>query len=353
MAYSSDSEIKRELLKIHQAAKLKHLKPRWYEESKSDQKLWNDKGLTFSHDGFEYGSNDFGWYLDKPSMINGMHSKTTPVVAVEGTTGLSRGNTGSAQFARFSHALGASLNGVCGITFQNFQGTYKNRPAYSQYDYVIATIEITKKLKTPNLFIDIDNPNLLIHLLKAYDQNDVNYINKIINECLVTAKKYADTRKPDKDFLIKQDKNNFSEINWLDLYNKKYKKTSTEYIKIMMFNLSAFTTSSGRNAHTVLGEQLANSYLFSDLKGYLLLPRCSKNDLILLKNRHGKELKLLFGHKNINLLAFEDIDFGDSPLKQKIINIKEKKLMGKFSKMKNYLRNELFKFIINKQIKIL
>ena len=99
MAYSSDSKVKRKLLEIHQEAKLKNLKPRWHEESNDDQKLWNDGGLTFSHDGFEYGSNDFGWYLDKPSMINGIKSKTTPVVIVEGTKGINSGNTGSAQFA--------------------------------------------------------------------------------------------------------------------------------------------------------------------------------------------------------------------------------------------------------------
>jgi len=353
MAYSSDSKVKRKLLEIHQEAKLKNLKPRWHEESNDDQKLWNDGGLTFSHDGFQYGSNDFAWYLDKPSIVNGVHSKTTPVVVVEGTVGLNAGNTGSAQFARFSHSLGASLNGVCGITFQNFQGTYRNQPAYSQYDYIIATTEITKKLQTPNLFIDYDNPNLLIHLLKAYDQNNVASINKIIHECLITAKKFAESRNKNKVFLINQNENNFLKINWSDLYNKKYRDSSAAYIKIMWFNILAFTTSSDRNDHTVLGEVLANSYLFPDLKGYLLLPRCSKKDLTVLKNSHKKEHRLLSNHKDINLLTFDDINFGNNPLKEKISNIRKKKLLGKFLKEKNDLNNELFKCIINKQIKIL
>ena len=121
----------------------------------------------------------------------------------------------------------------------------------------------------------------------------------------------------------------------------------------MWFNLSAFTTSAGRNDHTVLGEMLANSYLFSGLKGYLLLPRCSKKDLTVLKNSHKKEHNLLTNHKNINLLTFDDINFGNNPLKEKIFNLSQKKLLGKFLKEKNYLNNELLKFIIKKQIKIL
>ena len=85
----------------------------------------------------------------------------------------------------------------------------------------------------------------------------------------------------------------------------------------------------------------------------MLLPRCSKKDLTVLKNSHKKEHKLLSNHKDINLLTFDDINFGNNPLKEKISNIRKKKLLGKFLKEKNDLNNELFKCIINKQIKIL
>ena len=58
-----------------------------------------------------------------------------------------------------------------------------------------------KLIKLPALGIDYDNPNLLIHLLKAYDQNNVASINKIIHECLITAKKFAESRNKNKVFL--------------------------------------------------------------------------------------------------------------------------------------------------------
>jgi len=352
MAYNSDTKIKRKLLDIHESADLKNLKPRWFDESRDDQKLWNEGGLTFKHGDFTYGSNDFGWELDKPCEVNGLYSNTTPIIVAEGTLGINKGNTGSAQFARFSHSLGAALNGICAVTFQNFQGIYAGKPAYSQYDYILSTIETTKILKTPNLFIDYDSPELLIELLKAYDNEDKNKINKIINKIINISQKYADTRSKKKKFLLRNNINEYSIIKWEDLYNKNYQSNTKCYYKIMWCNIFSFTTAD-RNDHTYMGELLANSYLFPEFQSTFLLPNMRRADLLPILNSDKKELKILFNHPRIKLLTVDDIDFkNNQSLLSGINDIYKKVLKNKVKEMQKKLEKELLEAFLNGSVKL-
>ena len=75
-----------------------------------DQKTWEDGGLTFTHGGLSFGSNDAAYYIADGVL-------EYPIMAWELTDGLNRGNSVNSQYQRFHHALGAVRNGIIGIYF--------------------------------------------------------------------------------------------------------------------------------------------------------------------------------------------------------------------------------------------
>lgn len=340
MAYDSDTRVKELLKEVHKSSKVKILKPRFFAESKDDSILWNQGGLTFSYNNLLYGSNDFGWYKNEESIINGKKSKTKPVIIVEGTFGVSHGNIGSAQFARFSHSLGPVLNGVCGVTFQEYETTYNGKPAITKPIYILAALEVSKVGDTPFLVIDIDDSKQLIDLVKAFETDDSKTIKIEINNVLKKMTHFFNKYKHKiRTKLFADDGYSIKNLNFLNIYenNEKY----TNIIKMMAFDIKAFTTSSGRNGHTTMGEMFVNSYCFPNSNTHLLLPRLSSDDLHTLKCLDNKELKLFFNHPRLNILTIENLIIEDKKL-ELIIKKSIKDMKNKIFKSKKEIIDKDF-----------
>ena len=120
----------------------------------------------------------------------------------------------------------------------------------------------------------------------------------------------------------------------------------------MWFNIFSFTTPD-RNDHTVLGEMLANSFLFYPFKSNLILPNIKRGDFEVLKNTEKKELRLLFNHPKIVLITFDDIDFTHNKNLSNGINSIYKKIMkGKVGLKKEELKREFEKSLLEGLIKL-
>ena len=341
MAYDSDTQVKNILRAIHSKAGLKNLVPRFFAESRDDHRLWEDGGLTFKQYNVEYGSNDFGWFIKKDSRINGKKCSFLPKVIIEGTLGLRHRNTGSAQLARFSHALGACHNGACGILFQDFVWG-GDSPARTQPDLMYAALKAGEKLKFPYLVVDINDEDLMIKILRAYDLDDKNLIEKAIKEAHLKMEdhieKYAKTmtKRPlafKKDRIIK--------VSFSDLIKKH--ESYDGLVTTKWFDFENFTDSKKRNGHTILGEGLVYAHIMNPKKHYLLLPRMFKRDIEKLKRTNGKEQTLLFNHPNIELLGFDDLIYDDQSLKENIYEMRGKSFKGQNEiEEKNLSKDEYF-----------
>ena len=314
MAYDSDTHVKNILREIHLKADLKNLKPRFFAESSEDHKLWEDGGLTFKQYDIEYGSNDFGWFIKKDSIINGKNCTDLPKVIVEATLGLRHRNTGSAQLARFSHALGACHNGACGILFQDFVCD-GDQPARTQPDLMYAALRAGELLTCPYIVVDVKDHDLMIRILKAYDLNDKDLIKSEIKDAQIKMKSHIERyAKTMKKKLLALKKRQIMKVAFLDLINNHHAYDGLVTTK--WFDLGNFTDSKKRNGHTILGEVLAYAHIMSPNKHYCLLPRMLKEDIEKLKKTNGKEQTLLFNHPNIELLGFDDLIFINNSLKE-------------------------------------
>ena len=111
MALSSDEIVKREIID-HVGTSVGPFYARVFNEgSNDDQKLFSKGGLTFSFENQDYGSCDCA-YITKDKDNN-----ESAILAIEGTDCLGRGSSGSAQYQRFHHALGAVKNKIVGIYY--------------------------------------------------------------------------------------------------------------------------------------------------------------------------------------------------------------------------------------------
>tara|TARA_B100000989_G_scaffold81667_1_gene58370 strand:+ start:311 stop:1402 length:1092 start_codon:yes stop_codon:yes gene_type:complete len=361
MAYDSDTQVKNILREIHEEANLKSLIPRFFAESRDDHKLWEDGGLTFKQYDVDYGSNDFGWFVEEDCFINGKECSKKPIIIVEATLGLRHGNTGSAQLARFSHALGACHNGACGILFQD----YVWEKARTAPDLIYAALKASEQLDCPYLVVDVNDRNLMIKILKAYDSDDEKLIKKAVKEALSKMNDHLEKHKIDmtkKRIVLKE--GSVIEVKVSELINSN--KFFEGLVTTMWFDFENFTDSTKRNGHTILGEGLIFANIVSPAKHYFLLPRMFKKDIEKLKKTKGKEQTLLFKHPNMELLGFDDLICNDQSLKQSILEmrgksfkgereIKEKKLSAEkyFStQRKNQISDNLKKHLINGSIKI-
>ncbi len=341
MAYDSDTQIKNILREIHSKAGLKNLEPRFFPESSEDHKLWEDGGLTFKHYDIEYGSNDFGWSIKKDSIINGKKYTDLPKVIVEGTLGLRHRNTGSAQLARFSHALGACHNGACGILFQDFVWD-GDKPARTQPDLMYAALKAGKRLECPYIVVDVNDHDLMIRILKAYDLDDKNLIKAAIKEAHTKMESHIEEyagRMKKKPLALKKDRLN--KISFTDLIKEHV--TYDGLVTTKWFDFENFTDSKKRNGHTILGEGLTYAHIMHPKKHYILLPRMLKKDIEGLRNTGGKEQNLLFNHPNMELLGFDDLLCKDNSTKEMIYEMRGKSFKGeKEIKEKNLSDKEYF-----------
>ncbi len=349
MAYDSDTRVKETLKEISRDAKLKNLNLRIFDESNEDQRHWTKGGLTFGPEACLYGSNDAGWFLKKPYLINNKKvADFTPVLIVEGSYGTETGNTGSAQYARFSHALGAVIDGFIGVYFIPFESTYRKADgsettAYLRYDMIYAALNASEEEKGEYLFIDAYNTDLMVRFLKILDEGNKWKIKKIIKRIKRTMKNFADVHSPTAERVY--------------LYNKE------RVGKLLMFNVVSFSACNFRtnkkykagrfrNGHTIVGDALINLYWHK--KPFdLVLARFTHEDCRKLDGLKQKEWLLLRTHKNIRVITLDDLKFKDQKLEKRLRNfVDELPLLGKSLLMKNKLAKEILNGFLDKSIQI-
>lgn len=312
MAYDSDTRVKETLKDISRSAELKNLTLRIFDESNEDQKHWTKGGLTFGPLTCFYGSNDAGWFLDKPYVVEGKaKSEFTPVLIVEGSYGTETGNVGSAQYARFSHALGAVKDGFIGVYFIPFKSIYRKEDgsevtAYVRYNMLYAALNVSKVEKGEYLFVDAYDTELMKEFLKALDDGDNHKIKIMINKIKEIMKDFADKHSK----------------------KRKYLYDNSKIGKLLMFNVVAFTdynyrtetkykAGRFRNGHTILGEALIESYWHKKPLD-LVLPRFTHDDCKQLDTYDKKEWMLLRSLPNVNIVTLDDLEFKDGKLRSEL-----------------------------------
>lgn len=316
MAYASDARIKRDLRRIGNQGKLKL---RVFDESHEDHKPWRDGGLRFGI----YGSNDGVWYTDEQwkDPLTGEICDKRPMVVVEGSYGTERGNIGSAQYARFHHALGGVIRGLIGIYFVPERSFYYRggiqHVATWRIDLVYGCLGASD-FHAPGKYLMIDayNPALLKELVQAYGFDDKPRQEELITQINEHMKTYADRTyyrtygTSDPNAAFKNPRRNYAYSN-------------DRIGKILKHNVKAFTDARYRNGHIIVGEALLLRY-WAKKEVDLILPRFTAEDCRMLDKREQKEWKLLRSRAEIRVVTFDDLVFQDSSLERDIIDIRDK-----------------------------
>jgi len=304
---------------------VKDLRLRVFDSSHDDNKLWSEGGLTFEHNGLIYGSNDGGWYLDKPWIVNNIRiADQTPIVIVEGTFGPETGNTGSAQYARFSHCVGAALNGLLGIYFIPQNASYRGQNVPWRWDLVYGCIGASEILPGNILMVDAYHPEELEKILKVFAEDDQDEKHRIVNEHLIRMREFAES---------KVQYNTEEEIRERLANNKKrfYAYIDDNRVgKICMYNVigfseinfrtgSKYNRSSYRNGHIRVGDALLHIYWLNKEFNLIYL-RWDHNDVREVDNTNSKEWHILRGRDDIKIITLDDIEFDDLKLKQDLKN---------------------------------
>lgn len=351
MAYDSDARIKEDFKRIGNVGSLKLLV---FDESHEDHMLW-DKGLTFQVNGVPYGSNDGIWYLDEPWIVNGKKiASRKPVIVVEGSYGTERGNTGSAQYARFAHALGAVMNGVVGVYFIPKISDYHKADGSTtiakwRFDMVYGCLGATKAEKTPYLMIDAYNKErpTLIEILKAFASGNKEKIEEVINIALSKMKEYADatfcktyrTENVDINLCVNDSRRSYA-------YNEK------TIGKILMFNVVSFSNVNFRtgiryrggrfrNGHTIVGDALLTRYWFNKNVD-MIFPRWTHDDIERMDKLAQKEWLIMRTRSDINVITLDDMIFENKKLEKELRNfIDVLPLLGRAMLKKNILLKNL------------
>lgn len=339
MAYDSDTRVKETLKEISRNAKIKNLHLRIFDESNEDQKHWTKGGLTFGPETCFYGSNDAGWFLKKPYVVNNKKiSDFTPVLIVEGSYGTETGNTGSAQYARFSHALGAVRDGFIGVYFIPFESTYRKADgtettAYLRYDMIYAALNASDVEKGEYLFMDAYNTKLMEEFLKTLDDGNKDNIEEIIKKIKEIMKSFADKHSAAED--------------------RKYLYNNSNVGKLLMFNVVSFSAynfrtntkyKAGRfrNGHTIVGDALINRYWHK--KPFdLILARFTHDDCKKLDSFKKKEWLLLRTFKDVRIITLDDLEFKDIKLKSELYDFLDVlPLLNEALIKKNVLASKIF-----------
>lgn len=342
MAYTSDLRLKNFLKDIHMLV-IKELidlgfnefpSLRIFDESHEDAKLFEDGGLTFKDPktNHKYGSNDCAWTFN-----------ATPIVVVEGTFGTERGQFGDGQLNRFSHSLGACVNGFIGITILPFFGESYSRTgkvvegldnsirikyAKVHKGFIKGAIEASKKHRGDYLVIDAYSSHLLVNLIiekfKELNkrENNLSEIKESVIELMqneIDDFNYASRSKGIINKLLNQN-------------GKIISKFSRAYTQ----NYAALTDSSKRDGHGLLGKCLIESYLSGEEKYFAIFLRMKEEDIKNLAKRKQKEFTFINNSDYINVICFDNLIFKDPDLKERLSNIKRTNLF-------RYRQNKLLK----------
>jgi len=301
MALSSDETIKREIID-HVGFDPYGFEARiFFEGSNDDQKLFEDGGLTFSHNGKSYGSNDCV-YVKKDG------NKDIPVLAIEGTDALDRGSSGNAQMQRLHHAYGAVLNGIVGVYYLK-KGKHK-----IQEDLYGITYKMSKTLKTP--YLVTDDLDVIKNILK-YMSSDMSKMHEYINNYLESG-----YEKFMKKFNTRY-KGSWEEFG-------KQRSTVTYDDKDYVVKYSArmardFTDGSRRGGHVALGELYLSKNYFLDKKIIYLWPRMYLTELNKLceKKKNDKEWNKIITDDQTVVATLDDLIGLPNHLRDKLNNLRE------------------------------
>jgi hypothetical protein len=331
LAYTSDLRIKNIIKDIHlqvvndlnKIGIKENIYLRIFDESSEDSKSWDDGGLTFMDPevGKDLGSNDAAWYYKR----NGID---IPLVVVEGTFGVERGQFGDGQLNRFSHPLGPAKNGYIGVLFSPSYGEsfvkveehrfkpfdFKFSMAYLHKDIVRAALNVNK-IETGKYFtIDAYNGKLLKELVKNKFLDVLgkknNYVQTIQEIETIMFNYVNATKRSSNSQLLKQVFDNENQLQ-------------NDYVgRIFTHNIAALTTAQKRDAHGLLGKSLVESYLIGNKKLLSIFIRLTKEDIKFLKGRKSKEFTYLCNSSRFKIVCFDDLLFDDNKEKTKLVELR-------------------------------
>lgn len=316
MALSSDEVIKREILDTmgHEVGELKlRVFP---ESSNEDQKRFEQGGLTFTHQGVDYGSCDACWYVEDKNAIK-------PIVALEGTDALNRRSSGNAQYQRFHHALGAVKTGVLGVYYLK-KGIAKIQPDLYGMSYFASQKEMGS-------YLIIDDLKVLKELLLLYPKPQE--YNAFIQDSLramygVFEKKFNARYKG----------------SWQKFAEKRSTIIKDDYvIKHAGRMRRNFTDASQRAGHIAVGEMYLTKYYFYKKKLYYLFPKMTQVDLNYLDEHklNDKEWYLLRNEPNVEIKTIDDIKEVPKKIKDILYSIRDKPLKGDTLQIYNFCVNTI------------
>jgi hypothetical protein len=367
------------------------LKLRIFDESNDDQILWSKGGLTFRKSKKKNttkknmqkgGSNDGAWYIDKPwtDPFTKEKSPKTPLLVVEGSFGTETGNVGSAQKARFNHALTMAERGIIGAYLMpKFSEYYSSPPASNKTsnppifkkpakwveDLVLSCIGITEeysKKKKSGLYLMIDayNKEHLFDLVYSLAKKQLKIsdaeilLNKTTTSILCEMKEHVKNYDLLKSFASMRSQT-VTSIPWKD------GSVNPDWIgKIMKGDQRAFTTTDHRNGHIYWGEvEILHSLTKKNV--FLILPRFVTSDKKLISGKKNKTKKKEWNALNnspyVDIITLDDIIFRDQSTKH--IKSDYKRLIGANfgdgspeEKEMNKLWKELKQGLLNGKIRI-
>lgn len=335
----TDDIIKLELTSI---GNYKSLKMRGYVGSSNfDQELWTDGGLTFKYNDRSYGSNDFAWYKEEEWVepVTGVKCNARPIIVVEGTDCLNTRSYGTAQIQRFHHIYGPFMNGnIIGIYYLK-EGEYEVRNDLSLAVYYANLVENYKSRKCAYLITSqLSDIEKLVKLVGDYGENSDevwNFIEEILNNmkahfdaCFM--KKYTSYEQYLNDHYI-------------------FKCSDGNWVKYIGAKEQSFIDSSIRYGHIVLGEAFVAHYLLAgkglishdkNIKYYF--PLINDDELINMKNKltRDKEFAVLTNTSFWDIVTYDQVEFDDLSIKEKILPFKSANLNDK-RKEWNVVRNKI------------
>jgi hypothetical protein len=304
MAQSSDALIKQEII-TRLGFEVNDAVLRIFPEgSNDDQILVEDGGLTFSHDGVNYGSCDAGWFVNDDNT-----GEEIPFIGLEGTDALNRGTTGNAQYQRFHHALGAVKRGLIGIYYLR-PGKCEIQPdlygmAYNASQVETGTYLIINDLKIVEDILRLrKSPVELDDYLKAY----LERMRRIFHEAFI--RKYQ---------------------NWNTFAAKRSTLTKGEFvIKHAARMVRNFTDGSQRAGHIAVGEMYLTKYYFPEHYFLYFFPKMTQSDLDFLDKTKSsdKEWHLLRNEERVSIITLDNIKGIPNTIREDFLRIKDEPSKG-------------------------
>ena len=326
MAYTSDFRLKNfikdvhfNILKILSEEKIT-AKPslRIFDESNEDSVLFDKGGLTFKDklSGNKFGSNDAAW------IFNGQ-----PIVVIEGTFSTERGQFGDGQLNRFSHSLGAAVNGHLGITLIPFKGESYSKLGLTKHDnriklkyakihkgFLKGALSASKKEKGFFLCIDAYDSSLLENIVIEKFKSILNLENSFLS---LVEKSILKMKSEIVDFKFADKSKQFI----TKLYGESGQLVS-QFSRYYSQNFLALTTSEKRDGHGLFGKCLLESYLCGNEEYHAIFIRLSSNDFKELRGRRQKEFTFIDNSPIMKIHSFDDLLFKDYSLKEKVLKIR-------------------------------